>query len=127
MPEETLKDLIEAASLVTYKIAILVVGFLFAFLGYKLLIKGISGGFKLSAEYKGIKADLISASPGIFFILTGTIIISIGLYKGLTFEEERTIGPPPSSVSKESSRAKPPKIELPRTPPGGDPVTNNGG
>jgi hypothetical protein len=127
MPEATLRHLITAASLVTYKIVILVVGFLFAFLGYKLFLKGISGGFKLSAEYKGVKADLISASPGIFFILTGTIIIGIGLYKGLTFEEVRPTGPPLSSGSEESALAKPPEIRLPRTPPGGDSVTSNGG
>ena len=67
----------------SYKIITLFIGYLVAKLGYNLLIKGITGEFKFSAELKGTKADLASASPGIFFILMAAVIISIGLYKGL--------------------------------------------
>ncbi len=125
MSEPVLLHLITAGSLVFYKVVVLVIGFLFAFLGYKLFIRGITGGFKLSAEYKGIKADLISASPGIFFILTGTIIISIVIYKGLTLEQVTT-NAYSSSESKESAMAQPPTMKIPKTPPPPDVGTSNG-
>jgi hypothetical protein len=126
LSEATTIHLITSAALVTYKVVALVVGFLFAFLGYKLLVKGVSGEFKFSAEYKGVKADLISASPGIFFILTGTIVIGITLYKGLTFEELPVDRPPLSAPSGASESGKAPAFSLPSTPPLGGAGTNKG-
>ena len=76
---------ITATTLSTYKIAVLVIGYLIIRLGYSLFMKGVSGEFKFSAEFKGAKTHLISASPGLFLILMGTVVLGIGLYKGLEF------------------------------------------
>jgi hypothetical protein len=73
-------------SLVVFKLDVLIVGYFIAKLGYDLLIKGVTGQFKFQAEFKGSKADLISASPGIFFILMATILIAIGILKDKPFE-----------------------------------------
>jgi hypothetical protein len=78
----SLNHLVTGLLLWSYKIAILIIGYLFARMGYMLLIKGITGEFKFSAQLKGGKADLVSASPGIFFILMAAAIIAFGLYKG---------------------------------------------
>ena len=80
--------IVTALSLWSYKVVTLLIGYLFAKLGYDLLIKGVSGDFKFKAEIKGVKADLVSASPGIFFILMGTIIVGITLYRGFSLETD---------------------------------------
>ena len=86
MSPEIQQHLISVFFIWSYKIITIIVGYYFAKLGYNLLIKGVTGEFKFSAQYKGVKADLISASPGIFFILMGAIIVGIGLYKGMNIE-----------------------------------------
>lgn len=80
-------------SILVFKVATLVVGYLLARLGYDLLIKGVTGEFKFHTEVKGTKADLISASPGLFFILMATIIIGIGIFKTTPFETHLGIRP----------------------------------
>ncbi len=85
---------VTVGGLILFKLAVLVVGYLIARLGHDLLIKGVSGDFKFSTEFKGSKADLVSASPGIFFILMATILIAIGVIKDKPFGTrvtERTI------------------------------------
>ncbi|WP_054032220.1 hypothetical protein [Desulfatitalea tepidiphila] len=80
--------IITSFSIWSYKVFSLLIGYLFAKLGYDLFIKGVSGEFKFKGEFKGVKADLVSASPGLFFILMGTIIVGITLYKGFSLETE---------------------------------------
>jgi hypothetical protein len=58
------------------------------FLGYRLLIKGITDEFKLKSDLKGFKADLVSVSPGLFFALIGLIIIWAALNHGFEFKVE---------------------------------------
>jgi len=74
--------------ILTFKLAVLFVGYLIARLGYQLLVKGISGQFTFSANFRGGKADLVSASPGIFFILMATILIAIAVLKDKPFETD---------------------------------------
>ena len=59
--------IVTVSSLILFKLAVLGVGYLIAKLGYDLLIKGVSGEFKFKTEIRGTKADLVSASPGIFY------------------------------------------------------------
>lgn len=77
---------ITVISLVSFKLAVLVVGYFIAKLGYQLLVKGVTGEFKFRTEFKGTKADLVSASPGIFFIAMATIMIAIAIIKDKPFE-----------------------------------------
>lgn len=78
--------IVTVGALVVFKLAVLFVGYLFAKLGHNLLITGVSGEFKFKAEMNGVRADLISASPGIFFILMATILIAVGIIKDKPFE-----------------------------------------
>nr|MDJ0666677.1 hypothetical protein [Desulfobacterales bacterium] len=81
--------------------------------GHDLLIKGVSGDFKFSTEFKGSKADLVSASPGIFFILMATILIAIGVIKDKPFGTrvtERTITTQAESPATSGETAVKPKL-----------------
>jgi len=91
----------------SYKIFTLIVGYWVANLSYNLLLKGISGEFKFNAELKGVKADLASASPKIFFILMSVVIISIGLYKGLEIYAWPTDPPTLQQTGKVPTNAPP--------------------
>jgi hypothetical protein len=86
MDADTLQHLVSTFFVWAYKIATLILGYLFAKLGHDLFLRGVKGEFKFHAEMKGVKADLASASPGLFFILMGTVIVAVGLYKGLSIE-----------------------------------------
>ena len=119
MDTETLRLVIIAVSIWSYKVAALVVGYLFTYLGYKLLLKGISGAFKFSAGYKGVTADVISASPGIFFTLAGTIIIAFALYKGFALETAPVECLPGPTKQESPATGRTPGAGLPRIPPEG--------
>jgi hypothetical protein len=81
---------VTVSSLILFKLSVLFVGYLIAKLGHDLLIKGVSGEFKFHTEIKGTKADLVSASPGVFFILMATILIAVGVIKDKPFETKVT-------------------------------------
>ena len=110
---------ITAGSIWTYKIAILVLGYLIVRLGYNLFIKGVTGKFKFTAEIKGAKTHLISASPGLFLILMGTIVVGIGLYKGLSLETTIQDSSECSPVPEVEDQTLPDLIKPPlrKTPP----------
>jgi len=82
--------LVTVIPLLLFKLAVLIVGYLFAKLGHNLLIKGISGEFKFHAGFKGSKADVVSASPGLFFILMATILISVAIIKDKPYSTKVT-------------------------------------
>jgi len=65
------------------KLAALVIGYLLAKLGYELLSKGITGQFKFQSEFRGVKADLVSASPGTLFIVLAValMVVAVGTEK----------------------------------------------
>jgi hypothetical protein len=92
----------------SYKVGTLLVGYPFARLGYALFLQGVKGEFNFGMELKGAKATMASASPGLFLILMGTAIISVGLYRGLDLQIERT-SPTPAALS--SPRATPASLE----------------
>lgn len=69
--------------IVLYRTVSMVIGFLFALLGYRLFIIGITadaGEFK--AAWGANKLALKRTGPGTFFALFGMIIISVNLVKG---------------------------------------------
>jgi hypothetical protein len=51
-------------------------------LGYQLMVDGVKGEFNFTSDFKGIKAGLISSSPGLLFLLLG--IFLIGYAMGVT-------------------------------------------
>jgi hypothetical protein len=117
MADETLRDFMPVFFVWSYKLATLTVGYLFAKLGYALFLKGVTGEFKFHVEAKGAKADLISASPGLFLILMGTIIVAVGLYKGLSVDVTQGPASVMEGVPQSQSPQRPVKPELTRIPP----------
>jgi hypothetical protein len=107
---------ITVGSLIVFKLAVLLVGYLIAKLGHDLLLRGVSGEFKFRAELKGATADLLSASPGLFFILMATALIIVGVIKDKPFEtqvETRTLGTTVQTGGERNSSAP----RLPLLPP----------
>ncbi len=117
MSDDLIRQFMSVFFVWSYKLATLAVGCFFAKLGYTLFIKGVTGEFTFHVEAKGAKADLISASPGVFLMLMGTIIVAIGLYKGLSIDLSRT--PPSRAVEATEPQLpqRPGKPDLPRIPP----------
>lgn len=75
-------------SLTSYKIASLLSGCAFAYMGYRLFMSGIWGhAGELTTEFGDNKLVLKKAAPGTFFATFGAIIISVTLYKGLEFKD----------------------------------------
>ena len=54
-------------------------GYLIVKLGYNLMTDGIKGEFKFFAEFTKLKGGLISASPGLLFLLLGVILIGYAM------------------------------------------------
>jgi hypothetical protein len=101
---------VTVGALLIFKLAVLIVGYLIGRLGYELLVKGVSGEFKFHTNIGGTRADLLSASPGLFFILMATILLGIGVLKDKPFETTVTPG---VGTQMNSSGEKP---TLPETP-----------
>ena len=119
MNTEVLNNFLSNLFVWSYKIVCLIVGYLFAKLGYELLLKGVTGKFKFRGEMKGFKADLVSASPGTFFILMGTIIVAVTIYRGFIVEDipRRTEQLSSNTTAKEASLESQKKPPLPSKPP----------
>lgn len=61
------------------RITCFILGFLTIRLGYQLILKGAKGEFKFSSSLAGLKSKLESLSPGLLFLLLGTILIGYGM------------------------------------------------
>jgi hypothetical protein len=73
--------------LLTYKLAVLAVGGLSLFWGYRLFEKGIpapSQAASLKAAHGQSRLELENAAPGIFFALFGAAIVVSAVFKGMT-------------------------------------------
>ena len=103
----------------SFKVCALVIGYLFARLGYALFLKGVTGEFKFRMELKGAKADLVSASPGLFLILMGAIIVTAGLYTGISVRITEGSGATVPAIE-QPILERPRRPELPRVPPPGE-------
>lgn len=64
---------------VLVKIFCFYLGYLIVKLGYNLMKEGIRGEFKFFAEFTKLKGGLISASPGLLFLLLGVILIGYAM------------------------------------------------
>jgi hypothetical protein len=121
MNEATVERLVLVFYVWSYKLVALLVGYLFARLGYTLFLKGVTGEFKFSTDIRGVKADLASVSPGLFLILMGAIVLCITIYKGfdVDFPAASTTDSRPGSLrgSDEPARPERPKTLLPDQPP----------
>lgn len=118
MPNSALSlHIVTAATILLFKLGVLIVGYLIARLGYELLIRGIKGEFKFRGKYRETTLDLISASPGIFFIFLATVLLVVAVVKDKPFGTEtsvtQTVGSSKSKSTAESEPARPVKPPLP--------------
>ena len=78
-------DVITAVTL--YKIASLLCGAVLCYLGYRLFCRGIWGeSGNLEARLGDNRLVLKSAAPGTFFVVLGTVVILMTVFKGLELE-----------------------------------------
>ncbi len=106
---------ITVISLMTFKLSILFVGYLIAKLGHDLLVKGVTGEFKFQTQFKGSTADLVSASPGLFFILMATVLISIGIIKDKPLETtltKKSISSSAEQATKAKEKEQKPELSI---------------
>jgi len=90
------------AAITTYKVISLLVGLLFGFMGYKLFIAGVFGrAGNMDVSVGDNKILLKKAAPGTFFALFGAIIISLTIYQGLDFKDQKQMTKPPLPSLKE--------------------------
>lgn len=96
------------------KLTCLVIGYLVIRTGADLLREGVKGEFKFKSSFVGGKADLVSASPGLLFLLLGTFLIGYALHvdksptdKKEIHEERRDHLPTPAPQSPLPSNAGP--------------------
>lgn len=76
-----------------YKILSLFTGVIIIFLGYLLFVKGVfheSGDFE--GAFKDNKIILKKAAPGTYFVVFGSIVILMALYKGFVTEDLQKSG-----------------------------------
>ena len=66
--------------IILMKIVVFILGYLTIRMGYHLISSGAEGKFKFAANLGGFKADLVSVSPGLLFVLLGIMLIGIALY-----------------------------------------------
>lgn len=82
---------IDLLAFTTFKLSSLAVGLSFAYMGYKLFIKGIWGNAgTVEGEFKDTKIVVKKAAPGTFFALFGTIILCFTIFQG--FHVSKTSG-----------------------------------
>lgn len=70
---------IAIASNAIIKLVCFYLGYSIVKLGYNLITQGVRGEFKFFAEYTKLKGGLISASPGLLFLLLGVILIGYAM------------------------------------------------
>lgn len=76
-----------------YRILTILCGFGFAYLGYRLFCLGITKeAGELQAKYGDSGLMLRQVAPGVFFALFGVIIAAVGIYRGVDFTQENTVG-----------------------------------
>lgn len=71
-----------------FKITLLIIGYLITKLGYKLLVEGIKGPFKVTFKFKGFETNLVSGLPGIFFVLLAVLLMGYAVFKDMPFGTE---------------------------------------
>ena len=89
------------AAVFLIKFTCFLLGYLVIRMGHSLLEKGVKGEFKFRGTFSGVRADLVSASPGLLFLLLGVILI--GYAMTVNKSVETTTAPtlpalPPSAI-----------------------------
>jgi len=71
-----------------YKITCLVIGLIIIFLGFRLFMRGIfNESGDVEGGWKDLKIIVRKAAPGTYFVIFGSLLIGLTVYKGLSTEE----------------------------------------
>jgi hypothetical protein len=68
------------ALIIMMKIVCFILSYKIIKLGHQLISSGVKGEFKFSSSFIGFKADLVSISPGLLFVLLGVLLMMIAIY-----------------------------------------------
>ena len=90
---------------VVFEIAHLTTGILLCVLGKSLLEKGIKGDFLGEGEVVSKKFRLVTASPGIVFLIAGLVVITTAVFTQTEFVQ---IAAPTGAPADESAKSTPP-------------------
>lgn len=99
-----------------YKVASLLAGVACCFMGFKLFTLGIWGNAgELSTKFNSNKLVLKNAAPGTFFVVLGTVILAVTIWKGLNFDHKLNKGMSTEAESRSEETIKQPALpdELP--------------
>ena len=91
--------LISFGLVILMKIVCFILGYKTVKLGYNLISSGIKGEFKFSSNFIGFKADLVSISPGLLFVLLGVMLRMIAVYTKKTVTYSDTASQTPAADS----------------------------
>ena len=72
--------LISLSLVILMKIVCFILSYKIIKLGHNLISAGVKGEFKFSSNFIGFKADLVSLSPGLLFLLLGVMLMGIAVY-----------------------------------------------
>lgn len=72
--------LVSLALVILMKSLCFILGYLTIRLGYELIATGVKGEFKFAASLSGAKADIVSLSPGLLFVILGVSLIGYAIY-----------------------------------------------
>lgn len=98
-------------SLTAYKIASLLAGCFFSYMGYKLFTAGIHGhAGELESQFGNNKLILKKAAPGTFFTIFGAIIISITLMQKLDYQYQESGKQNKIEIKKENENELPKEL-----------------
>lgn len=86
-----------------FKVILLFIAYLVIKLGYQLLVDGVKGEFKFKSNISGLKADLVSASPGTFFLLLGVIVLIFALKDKKNIEVDQYFEQNPETAREEAT------------------------
>jgi hypothetical protein len=62
------------------KIVCFILGYGIVYLGYKLIKNGVEGKFNFTSHFSGAKLGLVSSSPGLLFVLLGSLLMIYAIY-----------------------------------------------
>ena len=91
--------LLNLSYLLILKLSCFAIGFLIVRLGHNLMLAGAKGEFKFSGSLIGLKSGLASASPGLLYLLLGTVLIGYAMAVDKEVTRVQTLTVPAASAS----------------------------
>jgi|RhiMetdeSRZDD1v2_1073273.scaffolds.fasta_scaffold251112_3 hypothetical protein len=95
------------------KITCFLLAYLTIRLGHSLIVAGVKGEFKFSANFAGAKADLASVSPGLLFVVLGIALAVFAIRVEKPVRQDITVKAPTALSEDADTLAVPSRSEKP--------------